>query len=384
MTSEAYRIAEVDVLRGAAVLGILAVNIGVTAQPIYLAAEPSLTGPVAPWDVAAWLAVEILFTGKFVTIFSVLFGASLLLVGGEGDEPGPNAVLRRRLGWLLVFGLVHGALIWWGDILLSYALWGFLAMRMRHRSPRWLLIVGLSLMAVTGGLELIDTMISSPADDPTAAELAERLERFRGDLAQTQAANLGSWSVGFWGSLFTYGFVTTGLMLVGMALLKAGVLQGRRSGGFYGWCIAAGLLATVAVAVPNLQCALSGFQDDAAYDRAWVINTFAAPVVALGYLGVVVLVGWRQGAAARWLAPVGRMAFSNYIGQSLVMTGLFWGGRGLGLYGRLDEAALLGVVVCVWAAQLILSRLWLTGFHYGPLEWVWRRLSSGQPTPFLR
>lgn len=384
MTFNTGRIAEIDVLRGAAVLGILAVNIGVTAQPLYLAAEPSLTGPVAPWDVAAWLVVEVLFTGKFVTIFSALFGASLLLVGGEGDEPGRNAVLRRRLGWLLIFGLVHGALIWWGDILLSYALWGLLAMRMRHRSPRWLLMVGLALMAVTGGLELIDAMISSPADDPTAAELAEKLERFRGDLARTQAANLGSWSVGFWGSLFTYGFVTTGLMLVGMALLKAGVLQGRRSGGFYGWCIAAGLLATVAVAVPNLQYALSGFQDDAAYDRAWVINTFAAPVVALGYLGVVVLVCRRQRAAARWLAPVGRMAFSNYIGQSLVMTGLFWGGRGLGLYGRLDEAALLAVVVCVWAAQLILSRLWLTGFHYGPLEWVWRRLSSGRPTPFLR
>jgi len=384
VTPASGRIGEIDVLRGAAVLGILAVNMGVTAQPVHLVAEPSLTGPVAPWDLAAWLLVEIFFTGKFVTIFSALFGATLLLVGGEGEDLERNRVLRRRLLWLLLFGLVHGALIWWGDILLSYALFGLIALRFRHRSPRWLLIVGLLLMVTTGALEVIGTLTSLSAQDPSLAELAEKLARYRGDLALTQASNLENWSNGYLGSLFTYGFVTTGLMLVGMALFKSRVLQGGRSDAFYRWSMVAGGLALAAVAVPNIRYALSGFQADDAYDQAWLVNTFAAPVIALGYLGVVVLACRRQGAVARWLGPVGRMAFSNYIAQSLIMTGLFWGGRGLGLYGRLDEAALLGVVVVVWTVQLVLSGWWLTRFHYGPLEWVWRRLSSGRPTPFLR
>ncbi|MDQ0464738.1 uncharacterized protein QO010_002522 [Caulobacter ginsengisoli] len=382
------RIAQIDVIRGVAVLGILTVNILLTAFPFSLAGNPVAAGPVDPLSQAWWLITTILFEGKFVTIFSALFGASLLLVGGEGQDRARNAIARRRLAWLLVFGLIHGAIVWYGDILLWYAICGAVAYLVRGWRPRWLLVGGLLLCLLTMTL---DTMTALEPAEPgerfvTAKALAHSLAAFHGGLAHTQAMNFKFWlGIGAQMGLF-YSWITLGLMMIGMALLKTGALAGRLSTAFYGTSLAVGALALTAIAIPSLMLAAGGFRSDALDTAAWVINTFAAPLVALGYLSAVVLVlkaGWVP-RAMRALGQVGRMAFSNYIAQSLIMTGLLWGGRGLGLFGQLSLAQVALVVLAVWTAQLIWSPLWLARFHYGPLEWVWRRLSYAQPTPFLR
>jgi uncharacterized protein len=144
---EQSRIKSLDVVRGIALLGILAVNAAFFAAPFQAAQNPLLP-PLAVTDdtMWTWFVMHVFFEFKMITLFSMLFGVSIYLVGGERSDKERGKVLRRRLAWLLLFGLLHGALLWYGDILLHYALCGFVVLFARSLKAPTLLIIGAVLL----------------------------------------------------------------------------------------------------------------------------------------------------------------------------------------------------------------------------------------------
>lgn len=391
MTPQSERIASLDVLRGLGILGILAVNAAFFAMPIAVMADPQVLGPMNEASASVWSVVRIGFERKFVTLFAMLFGASILLVGGDDkQDPERSRNLTRRLGWLLLFGLIHGAAVWYGDILLTYAVAGFIAAQLRGWPAGRLFAAGAAVYLLfalmeAGSYWLLAIAPAGAADAGFSAEAARaEIEAFRGSLGQVQLQNLRNWSALLGGGLLVIPS-TCGLMLVGMGLFKTGVLLARRGVAFYLFLLAAGGLALWGIAWAALREAGAGFDDWSAFALFMTLNVVLAPAATLGYLALVCLVLKSPvRALAAPLAATGQMAFTNYICQSLIMTGIFWAGRGLGLFGSFSYAELAFVVAGVWLLQLIWSPLWMRFFRYGPLEWIWRRLTYAQPVAFRR
>ncbi len=392
------RIAVLDLLRGLGVLGILAVNAAAFAYPWQAYQNPT-NGPFPfqGFEVTSWFVSHVFFEMKFITLFSMLFGISLYLVGGERSDLDKGKVLRRRLAWLVVFGVIHGALLWFGDILLAYALTGFVVLLCRSWRPRTLMTVGLILLGVSGasllGVASLE-FVALPAERlaaieqsfwrPPEAALLENTARFRADPGTVQEANAETWF-----SFATFGFLTftfwrtAAVMMIGLALFKMGILKGEGRGSTYWTLIMLGAVSLVVVGLQAQDHIRSGFAFPGAAGVGALANYYLSPLITLGYVGVITL-AWRANALGLFgtaLSAVGRMAFTNYIAQTLIMTILFWGGRGPTLFAEVDRAGQWGLVGAIWLAQLIWSPLWLSRFHYGPLEWVWRKLSYGGHVP---
>lgn len=379
------RLAALDSLRGLAVLGILAVNAMAFAWPIWLEFTPQLMEVGAPADRSARWVVEVFFADKFRTLFSLMFGVSLLLVGGEGGDTARETVLKRRLIWLAVFGLIHGAAFWYGDILLHYAYCGALAAIARSWPAARLLWVGGGISAAWAFAGAGSALTSGGADPQSAAFMAQAtgylsdltrqsIEATRSGWAGMAIQNLIAWGV-LQGMSLMLVPVTVPLMLLGMGLYKTGFFHGRRPGLIalfvLGAAINLGLLGWARSLDPL------GVHAQAAAG--------AAVLISLGYAGVVIAVaGSGLRVLARVFAPAGRMAFTNYLTQTLVMWALFSLPAGPQWYGQMGQAALWSVVAAIWVGQLAFSALWLSVFRYGPFEWVWRRLSYGRPLPILR
>ena len=208
---------------------------------------------------------------------------------------------------------------------------------------------------------------------------------FGGDGLSSTRANLREWRELLPFYLF-FGPRVLGVMMFGLALFKTGVLQGRRSTGFYVALVALGAAAAAVIGFNATALLERGFPFPEALGVRQAPNHFLGPVVSLGYVGLVALTLRRRWFAptARVIGAVGRMAFTNYLAQSLIMTTIFFGGRGLGLFGQLDRPEYTLIVLAVWALQLAWSPLWLSRFRMGPLEWAWRRLSYGGPLPLSR
>lgn len=393
MAADKDRIILLDALRGLGVLGILLCNAPGFAFPMELSdsvrAWPFGTGPET---LSVWLVTQWLFQRKFVTLFSMLFGISMFLVGGEKGPEGKGGVLYRRLGWLAVFGIVHGFAIWWGDVLLSYALAGFAVAQARSWPARKLLSWGIGLWVAFSAVTVLGLGLlafAPPAEVggdavEEAARGAAAIAAYRGDFLSSLAVNAGERleSLPYEPIIF---LLTTALMMIGLGAYKKGVFTGQASGRTYGVLIAVGLAALALVGWPHFAFVLNGMQERD-LRLAEGLQMVTAPLTTLAYVGLMALAArsagvWKKIPAV--LAPVGQMAFTNYIAQSLVMTAIFYGGRGLGLYARLDRPALALIVVALWIAQVLWSRWWLQRFSMGPLEWVWRRLYRG-PTRLRR
>ena len=391
------RIQTLDVLRGVAVLGILAVNAAAFALPMSAAMSPEQSPfPLIGASAVAHWTVEVFFHQKFVTLFSMLFGVSIFLVGGErGDKP-RGRLLRRRLFWLALFGLIHGAAFWYGDILLLYAWSGLFVMLMRSMSPRSLILFG---AAATLGLATLQAgTMWLTTNGPTALADAlsdESMALAEGAVSASIAAYRSGWPAGLienlkaWGflqgmSLFGYVFSTVPLMMLGLGLFKVGFFHGRLPTRIYLALMVVGgaLLALLGVlewreimAGPGVE-ATSGWSEVVASYPIFITLAYASGLILLTSRGV----GWVR----RIFAPVGQMAFTNYLTQTLIMTSLFYMPWGPRLMGQVDYPGQWAIVIGVWALQLIWSPLWLSRFRMGPLEWLWRSLSYGRRLPLRR
>jgi uncharacterized protein len=402
------RIESIDLLRGFALLGILLMNISSFALP-----GGAYFNPLA-WESGTLNGtlhgiMHVLADQKMMGLFSMLFGASMLLLMGKVEASGRRfgKVHYARMGWLFLFGMLHAIFLWQGDILMVYALCGFLLFLLRRLRPWLSLVLGLLIFlapvlwapAYHGGLAGLDEAGAAPLLEwwnPGPEELSHEVEAMRGSYAEglvyrwedfagpDPESEEAQWALGLFGlEALCRAF---GMMLVGMALFRWGLLSAERSRRFYLTILATGAALGLALAGWGLgRLHGHGFEmaRGLSLDRSW--NHLATPALAAAYMALVML--WsRSGVLAGLqvrLASVGRMAFSNYIGQSVLCTFLFYG-WGLGLFARLNRLELLGVVLAVWAIQLLVSHWWLQRFRMGPLEWLWRVLTYWKPQSLRR
>ncbi|QPQ54075.1 DUF418 domain-containing protein [Allosphingosinicella flava] len=400
------RIPTLDILRGIAVMGILAMNIPAFAMPEAAYTSPAAYGGSEGLDLFAWIASFILFDGKMRGFFGLLFGASMLLVIDRAEARGENgaAVHLRRMAWLLVIGLAHFYLFWWGDILSLYALAGTAAFLL-HRLPAKWMIAAIVLLLGWQGVKMGMTSArflaaESRAEAPGAsADAVARWQRMDGSFrppADRIAADLALHRSGygtlvhdrvanrtwepFTGFLFI-GAETVAYMLIGMLGLRSGFLIGAWTAEAYR-----------RVAFWGLALGGGGFMALAALDVASGFNTATVAAVQFsgtqvprllmifGYAALFILLARKGGWLIGRIAAAGRMALSNYLGATLVLTPIFYG-YGLGLYGHLDRAALYPIVFATWILMLLWSQPWLARHRYGPFEWLWRSLARGRAQP---
>lgn len=382
-----------DVLRGLGVMGILAVNAVAFALPMEVYMAPNLSPfPLTGAEGEAWWVVQTFFHFKFVTLFSILFGVSILLVGGERSDLARGALLRRRLGWLLVFGLAHGLLIWFGDILLLYAVAGFGVMLVRSWKPMTLFIVAMIVILIGSALAVLPMIALEYAPAATRAEVLGQtplckasdviaaIAVFKSGLSGAMSENFKDWLFLQPVSLFFVIWRTGALMMLGMALYKWGFLTGRAPAWVYGALVAFAAVGLWVTGMESREKMAIDFAQPRSNGILQLGFEFLTLPITLGYASLAILL-LKLDLARKLLNPLarlGQMAFTNYITQSLIMTTIFWGGRGLGLFGDLDRVEQWMIVIAIWGLQLIWSPLWLSRFSMGPLEWVWRRLAYGK------
>ncbi len=382
-----------DALRGVAVLGILIINVRVFAMPEATLINPTVYGDFTGANYLVWLLGHVFAELKFITLFSLLFGAGVLLFLDKKDA-GDESSLRlhyRRIGWLLLIGLAHAYLLWYGDILVAYAVCGLWIVFAREWAPRFKFTVGTLMIALPSVLETAAAAAVPPeviADSwrPAEETLREEVAAYRGgwveQLSHRVPTAFERQTTGFVGATF---WRVSGVMLYGMALYEAGVLTNDRSDRFYRRLALGGFLVGITpiiVGVAYIQAA-DWSAEAALYWRQfnyWGSLPLAASYLALVYLGCRRLAG---GVLVGAMAAVGRTAFTNYLLQTLLATTLFYG-HGLGLFGHLSRIELAAVVLAVWAIQVPLSVLWLRRYRYGPVEWLWRTLTYGKRQPMRR
>jgi len=420
----AERIASLDVLRGVAILGILVMNIYAFAMPFPLAYNnPLLMGGTDALNMGVWFTTHILFDQKFLSIFAMLFGAGIILMTHRAEEKGARygRTFFRRQFWLLILGALHAYFIWVGDILFIYAAVGMLAYLFRKRRPLTLIVIACLLLPVT---LLLDYAIGFQMEKAqTVVAEVTALEEAGEVLSDEQKKILSNWEEqraymspdaeaiqkivvihqGSYAEITAYrmpvaigtqifGLISfglwriTALMLIGMALIKTGVLSAERSTSFYRkmmlLCYGIGLSLTVFSAI-DLHA--HGFNPTYVYQMGGLPNYFGSIIVGLGHIALVMLLiktGFVQGLLQRF-AAVGRMALTNYLMHSVILTTVFYG-YGLGLYGEVPRFGQMGFVAAVIALQLVLSPWWLARYRFGPVEWLWRSLTYWQMQPMAR
>lgn len=388
--AKAPRIPSLDIIRGVAILGVLAVNADGFAVPIHASLNPHAWpfGNGGATAVSYWL-MDWLFHEKFVAIFSMLFGISLFLVGGELTDAKRGLNLARRLGALFVFALIHGFILWWGDILFTYATAGVLMFALRSLPPRLLLMGGSALLFFTISQSLPIQVDAHPSPVMTVDATA-RQALMQANIAREMAEATSSARSAFALNAHTYVHqvqnvwrvlpTTAGLMMIGLALFKMGFFGGGLPSSVYRRVMFSGASALAVLGW------ITWRQDVAEVPLAWAhpVEIALSPLAALGYVAAIILL--IRSSSGRWLPPfaaAGRMAFTNYLTQSLIMTSIFYGGRGA-LMGQVDRPALWAIVAGIWILQLAWSLLWLSRFEMGPLEWLWRWITYGRRSPFLR
>ena len=394
------RILAIDVLRGVAVLGILVLNIRTFAQPGLSYFNPSVAGVESSIDTWVFWIVQLLGEQKFMSIFSMLFGAGVVLMAERVLAKGGAAkgMHYRRMGWLLLIGLVHAYFIWWGDILVSYALCGMIIYPLWRLAPGKQAVLGAVLLCLGAALwvGMGWSMQFMPADEfaalkqklivPTAAVLQDEADIMLGSYLDQLPHRIGE-AIGAQTFLFLAYTLwrVCGLMLLGMALFKWGVLSARRSAGFYCTLIVLGGAAGIALTSWTLQAneAQEWGSMDIMFINAWPAY-LGGVVTALAWIGLIMMVSRSaSGPLVRMFAATGRMALTNYIMQSVLCSIVFYG-WGLGLYGLLSYAEQFIVIGSIWVVQLIWSTWWLGRYRFGPLEWAWRSLVLKQRQPMAR
>ena len=399
--SEKERIVSIDVLRGFALLGILPMNIQYFSMIAAAYFNPTAYGNLSGANRWVWLLSHVLADEKFMTIFSMLFGAGILLMTSrvEAAHRRSAPLHYRRMGWLTLFGMAHAYLLWSGDILFTYGLCGMAAYLCRKLRPRRLLICGVLLLSIAPAILTAEGMwsrhwsvqrVQAATEQiwaPTRQMIAREVAAYRGtwtaQMKYRVADSLQMQTVYF--VLFTF-WRATGLMLIGMALFKLGVFRARLRAPDYWTMVFIGVCAGIPVTLYGTYRDFAVNWDFRySFFFGMQFNYWASLLVSLGWVGAVMLACQSRQliGLTRRLASVGRMAFTNYILQTVICTAIFYG-HGLGLFGQLDRVHQFGIVLAIWAAQLILSPIWLRYFWFGPLEWTWRSLTYWEREPFRR
>ena len=416
----AQRIEALDFVRGVALCGILLMNItGFGLPDAYT--NPQNAGGATGANLVAWIITEIGFEGTQRALFSMLFGASVILftsrLEAQGRTDTADIYVRRNL-WLIGFGMINAfVLLWHGDILYTYGIIALFLFPFRKLAGKWLMALGLAALLAGAVWNFCESRSALDAYGPYPAAAAARDAGVEPTPEQQQA--ISAWEQqrasyksspesiadavreqthGYWRALVhiapinvifqTYGlyryfFDVFGMMLIGMGLFKLGVLTLERRRGLY----LAMLLGGYAVGLVTNTLETKWIMDHqfSALAFAEVTTTYDLGRLGMtvGHLGLLLLFV-RSGMlrrVRRAFAAVGRMAITNYLMHSAICLVLF---ILMGRYGQLERYQLYYVVFAIWAFQLVFSPLWLRYFKFGPVEWLWRSLTYLKPQPMRR
>lgn len=414
------RIELLDSIRGIALLGILLVNILIFGIPEMYHFNLSLQNELTGVNFWVWLITNGFFEGTMRALFSILFGASsILLIDSlqkKHQDLFPADIYYRRLIWLLFFGIFDAfVLLWPGDILFQYAIAGLFLFPFRNLSPKILLGIAFFLLIVNTGKEYLQW--NQDKKLKARGEYALRLEKKKAVLNASQVSDLQKWKEaiqnnqpealhkkakesiekmkGNWYNIYQYqknstiqqqttlfyGIVIWDVLLfmfLGMALYKSGILTGLFSVKFYFLLMLAAYGFGLFLSYSHLS-----FYYEARFDYVKTIDKnflhfyhIRRIFLALGHLSLICLL-YKSGIFQRFfwaMAQVGKMAFTHYLMQSLICTLIFYG-YGLAYFGRLERYQLYLVVGGIWVFQVIFSIIWFRFFTFGPLEWLWKILT---------
>ena len=427
-TATADRIRSIDAIRGVALLGILMMNIpgfGINFDFWFSVSA----GPRAGKDYYTFAIIMNLFEGTMRGLFSMLFGAGMVLfMMNKKETPGQIPVAEyyyRRLLWLVLFGLFNAyILLWDGDILFFYGLCGMLLFPFRKLSGKWLIIIGLFCVSI--GMIKKQWGYSETYAQRTAYNEAMAAKKEKKTLTPEQEGAIGTWQGiearqkldtaeanenvrkmrSGYGTIFTY-FIPRNsggevnylyndawdmlcMMFIGMGLFVIGFFTNKLRTSTYVMTLLLGYGIGIPVAWAIFDNAWMNFQQIGPYADRWstshmVFVELRRIPITLGHASLVMLI-FRSGVVnwlMRALANVGQMAFTNYLSQSIICTWFFYG-YGFGNYNKLRFHELYYVVFSVWLFQLIISSIWLRYFRFGPFEWLWRSLTYWKLQPMRK
>lgn len=423
------RITIIDSLRGIAILGILLMNIPGFGLA-YIAINDFSLQPQGDLNYIFWYVFGPgVFEGSMRGIFSMLFGAGMFIFVTRLEKRTtglmPAELFLRRQLWLLLFGVFHAyVLLWFWDILYHYAICGIVLFAFRRLAPKYLFIAALVCLVLMTARENRDLykrkeMITKgemvAAIDTTKIKLTDiqkeelgalnefkekvkpeekkkrmekQLKEVRGGYAELYEARSKMAEEGQTMAMYYWAIFDAPLfMFIGLAFFKLGILQGEAKTKVYGWMTALGLGIGLPVSYLFVH-----------YDVSYNFNWFEIVknkkfefyelqrfIHSIGIFGLIMLLyksGWFKGLFAL-MRPVGQMAFTNYLMQSIICNIIFVG-IGFGLFGRLEYYQLYYVVAGVWVVEIIWSHTWLRYFRFGPMEWVWRSLTYWKKQPFRK
>jgi uncharacterized protein len=424
MSDQPQRIRVIDIVRGVAVLGIFTINAADMAYPQDLVLDFRAGGITDSRDSFVAVAFEVLFAGKMRGLFTLLFGvSSILIIDRLVTSQGPSAaavLYRRRLGWLAVFGLFNAyVLLWWGDVLLKYALLGILLLPLGRVPSRLLVIAILGCLAVltfkpyqdyreAADLERNYLHLQREGDGHPTGETAQQavddwqhlLTEMIADEAWTKAET--AVKTGVYPGIFVFNipialeeqtsiFLAEDLwdmlpyMLLGILLVRAGFFGDQFSVKRHLLIAFAGIGLGLAIHL-WLNVGLYRYYTDPVRSLFYPVffDLGRLPFVA-GYASLIILLSRMELTrhAGNWLAAVGRMALSNYLLQSIIGALVFYG-FGLSLFNQFSRVELAGFILVVWCFQIVCSVAWMRWFHFGPAEWAWRSLTYWQAQPLRR
>ena len=423
------RIIILDSLRGIAILGILLVNItgfGLPSPAAY--GDLSVMNEVGTINFKVWYIIDWFFEGSQRALFSMLFGAGVILFIGRQEKKTegimPAEYFIRRQLWLLVFGLFNAfVLLWFWDILFLYAICGMILFAFRRLSPKSMIIAAVVCLAFqtardnvnyyrekkviskremiakmdTAQIKLthdqkveLDAYIEFKEKNSVTAkkkEMEQSLKKMRGNYVELyEYQSERSLHIELFHTYFVLWDVLI-FMFLGMAFYKNGILLGNASSKVYWLMFIAGLGSGLILSWFRLQPMINyNFNNyEITKNVKFEYYEISRAFRSIGILGLIMLLyksGWFKWLFAM-MRPVGQMAFTNYLMQSFLM-GLFFYGIGFGMFGKLQRYEIYYVVVATWLLQIIWSHIWLRYFRFGPLEWCWRSLTYWKLHPFKK
>ncbi len=414
------RISALDFVRGWALFGILLMNItGFGLSNAYY--NPLNNGGATGVDLLSWQVIQIFFDGTQRGLFSLLFGAGIILLTTKLEQKDPvhaSDIYMRRNLWLIGFGMVNvWILLWPGDILYTYGVSALFAYGFRKLMPRWLIAIGLASFALVAFNNYNSAQESLDTNEQAQAALT--VENGGGALTEDQTAAISAWRAAEAGHTLSAeaieadiaahrsGWLSTqeaivplavwlqtthlyyafgdvfGMMLIGMALFKLGVLTLARPVALYAGMVVVGYGIGLPVNVMEARWIADNNFSLLAFNQANVTFDVGRLSMTLGHLGLLLLL-YRSGLFAwlrRSMASVGQMALTNYLTHSVVCAIIF---AGLGLFGALQRHELYYIWSAICEVQLVISPIWLKHYQFGPLEWFWRLLTYWQRPSFRR
>ena len=418
------RIGSLDVLRGVALLGILLMNITGFGLDFWAYVDPTVQGGSEGYNLYVWIMNNMFFEGTMRAMFSMLFGVGMVLMTSRMVDKGGGIevadIYYRRTIWLLIFGIIHGYLILWtGDILFAYGLFGLFLFPFRNTSPKKLIIAAGTLTLIGIGLASYDynhkmkyleqyTLAQTYENEAAIPEdILKRKKAWEALVAEmkptkkkvqesTESMHKGYYDVviflapinRFMQTTFNYDYNpwdVLAMMLLGIALYKLRVITAELSFKSYLIMMILGYGIGLPVNYYETMLIINDHFSIMSFHEAGITYPIGRIAVSFGHIGLVMLFCKLNIITflKRSLAAVGRMALTNYIMHSVICAIIFTG-VGFAMFGKLQRYELYYVVAAIWTFQLIVSPVWLKHFRFGPLEWMWRSLTYKKKQPFKR